>query len=284
MHGELAFFDLRDLHLIQKESLLGWATACELVPSGNGLLVADNESGALLLYGLSEFGLLTHVSIAGTPTDLRVARSSATGHLITNNSRYYRFPLSTFDPDTMFTGENPRRIRMRPIGDQSAWIACRGDSTVRAIKEQGFFEEMSISFPSPCTDVAFSPDGLLAYCAVPGNDAIYVLDAGTGIFVDSLNFNSTIVDLCMSQQGHYLLAVDSADGDAKLFDLEHGIDESMNFGDSAIRPGFSVSSHAFFVICPAESRVLRLDPFVSPPRVTDTLDVDPIPQCLSFLE
>lgn len=284
IHGELAFFDLRDLHLIRTEVLDGWATACGLVPTGNGLFVADNESGTLQYIQLNAYELQRTVSIAGTPVDLAVSHNTTAVHLITNNSRYYRFPYTLSEPDTVFVGDNPRRIRLQPQIEQFAWIVCRGEGTVRVIRESGLEEVRSISFPSPCTDVTFSPDGVRAYCAVPNERKIYVVDTQNGAFTDSLAGIGGVIDLCMSDQGHHLIAADSVSGNTKLFDLERHTDELLNCGSSAIRPAYSVSSHAFFVICPVDSFVVRVDPFSVPAKVTDTLRVEPFPQCISFLE
>lgn len=281
--GQLTFFDLVDLHVIRHAVMPGWATACELLPSGVTLVATDNDVGALSLFYLPEVNRFEQVDIAGTPVDLRVARSSLTAHLLTHNSRYYRISFANIQVDTVETGIEPRRLKMRP-GDQWTWIACPGDSTVRIIKEQGFFEESRVRFNGPCTDIEFSPDGALVYCALPSSDQLMILDAADGEFLDSLVMFGSVVDLGISTDGQYLMAVDSTRGDARIYDLFNGNSSDLRCGTSAVRVRYSQASGAFFVVCPLQSMVVRVRPETSPPVVQDTLFVQPIPLCLSFLE
>lgn len=281
--GELAFFDLVDLKPIRYESLTGWATACEVLPAGGKLIATDNDAGALSILTIPDMESLEQISIGGTPIDLRVARNSMSAHLLTHNSRYYRISLDAIEVDTIDVGLEPRRLKMRP-GDQWTWITCPGDSTIRVIKEQGFFEDMQIRFPVPCTDVEFSPNGFLAYCALPGTDKLMVLDAENADVLDTLQMFGATIDLGVSSEGRYVMAVDSNRGDARVYDTFSDTHANLRCGTSAIRVRYSSASHAFFVICPLQSMILRVDPWMATPTVTDTLYVDPIPQCMSFLE
>ncbi len=281
--GELAFFNLVDLRPIRSETLAGWATACEIVPSGGRLVATDNDAGALSVLTIPEMESLEHISIGGTPVDVRVARNSLTAHLLTHNSRYYRISLNSIEVDTVDTGLEPRRLKLRP-GDHWAWIACPGDSTVRVIKEQGFFEERRLVFTGPCTDVEFSPNGVLAYCALPGSDQLMVLEAQNGEPVDTFAMPGTVVDLSVSSDGRYVMAVDSNHGVSRVIDVFDGITQDIQCGTSAIRVRYSSAARAFFVVCPRQNMVLRVNPYSTPPAITDTIFVEPIPQCLSFLE
>lgn len=281
--GELAFFDLMNLQVIRNASMPGWATACEILPIGGTLIATDNDVGALSLFTLPEVDRFEQVDIAGTPVDLRVAQNSLTAHLLTHNSRYYRISFADFEVDTVETGLDPRRLKLRP-GDQWTWIACPGDCTVRAIKEQGFFEDFRIEFNGPCTDIEFSPDGALAYCALPSSDQLMIIDASDGEIVDSLLMFGSVIDLGISDDGRFLMAVDSTRGDARVYDIFGGEFHSLRCGTSASRVRYSETSEAFFVVCPRQNMVVRVDPEASPPVITDSIIVEPIPQCLSFLE
>jgi len=282
--GELAFFDLNDLQVIRTEQMTGWATALELVPGGSRFIAADNETGALAVFSLPEADRLEQLSIGGTPIDLRLSRNGLTAHLLTNNSRYFRIATNAVDADTHFTGPSPRRLRLRPHNELDAWITCRGDNSIRVVQQEGFFEVLRIPMPSRCTDIEFSPDGVRGYCALPDLQLLFVLDATTGVQIDSFDISGSIIDLAVSTDGHYLLSADSTDGMSTLLDLVARQSFPVQLGTSAIRPRYSAASAAFFAICPTESYILRLDPYSTPPQVTDTIRVEPIPQCMSFLE
>ncbi|MBK6909845.1 MAG: hypothetical protein IPH10_02765 [bacterium] len=282
--GELAFFNPITGVYLGGGELAGWATACELTQIGDRLIVTDNVVGAMSIYALPDVDRLEQLSIAGTPIDLRVSANSGSAHLITHNGRYYRVSLSTLDTDTNATGFDPRRLRLRPPTDFQTWIACRGDSTIRVVQAQGLQEIRRIELPAYCSDIEFSPDGARAYCALPERDELWVVDAETGAVVDTIAVVGAAIDLAMSLDGRYLMAADSGHGDVGVFDLVAGTTSAIRCGTRAIRPRYSHASEAFFVICPGQSYVLRVDPHTTPPTVTDTLQVEAIPQCMAILE
>lgn len=282
--GELAFFDLDNLEFITLEGQEGWATACELQSINGRLVTIDSEAGGFAVYELPEVAQVQHLGISGTPIDLKLDRSQLSAHVITRNGLYFRIAFSNLQADTIDTGPQPRRIALQPPNDFVAWIPSLGDSSIHVYQMQGFFEHFRIDLPAPCTDVCFKSDGSAAFCALPGLDNIYLLDAGDGRFIDSLSFNSTTVDLAMSHDGRYLAAADSNSGDVKIWDLTANTSGLIRCGSGAMRVRYSSTQYSFFVICTEESWVLNIDPTTNPPTVSDTLIVTSSPRCMSFRE
>ncbi|MCB9366616.1 MAG: hypothetical protein H6506_00550 [Calditrichaeota bacterium] len=282
--GEVALFDLSTLEIRSEERQQGWATACELLSTESRLVTTDNESGGMAVYQIPSLERVESMSLSGTPVDLRLDRYSLSAHVITRNGLYFRIPFSSLLPDTLDTGPSPRRIRFRPPSDLEAWITCPGDMTVRVIDMQGPHESGSISFAAACTDVCFTPDGGWAYCAVPGTQRLYKVAAGSHTITDSLLLQDGSVDLAICDAGRYVAAADSVTGRLRVFDLQHGASSEIFCGTEARRVRYSVSRSSFFVLCPQESWVLRVDPSVIPLTVQDTLRVASSPQCMAFLE
>jgi len=282
--GELAFFNPVSGEYVGGGDLSGWAAACDLTQVGERLVVTDNVAGAMSIYSMPEVERLEQLSIGGTPIDLRVSANSALAHLITHNGRYFRISLATLIADTNMTGIDARRLRLRPPADLQTWITCRGDSTLRVVQAQGFEEVRSIDLPAHCTDLEFAPDGSRVYAALPGLDVMWVIDSETGVAIDTLPLPGVSIDLAISHDGRFLMAVDSSLGNSRIFDLVNDTVAQLRCGTNAIRPRYSNSTQSFFVICPFQAYVLRVDPYQDPPRVVDTLSVAAIPQCMALLE
>lgn len=282
--GELAFFDLDNLEFIAQEQQVGWATACEFQPINDRLVTIDSEAGGFAVYEMPDVEQVQHLTVSGTPIDLKLDRNQLSAHVITRNGLYFRIAFSNLQADTVDTGPNPRRIALRPLNDFEAWIPCMGDSSIRVIEQQGFYEALRIALPTACTDICFTPSGNAAYCALPGANRIYLIDAEDGTFIDTLSFNATTVDLAISPEGRYLAAADSNSGNVRIWDLTTNAVGTVRCGTGAIRVRYSSTQESFFAICVEESWVLCIDPSTNPPVVTDTLPVVTQPRCMSFLE
>lgn len=282
--GELAFFDLRDLSLIAEGHQEGWATACELQSIASRLITIDSEAGGLAVYELPEIEQVDNTIIAGTPVDLKLDFAQLSAHVITRAGVYYRIPFSTMIGDTTDTGSLPRRITFRPPNDYEAWIPCVGDNSIRVIRMQGLHETRRIQFNGAPTDVCFSPGGGSAFCAVPEEGRVYMLNAESGEISDTLQFASTIVDLAISNDGRYLAAADSVSGNVRIWDLPDSRYGSLRCGSGAMRLRYSAVRHAFFAVCTAEDWILAINPVLDSLAVTDTLFVSASPQCISISE
>lgn len=282
--GEVAFFDLETLEFVLVDKQQGWATACELLPVGSRLVTTDNEAGGIAVYQVPTLEKLQSIALSGTPIDVKLDHAYLSAHVITNNGLYFRVPFSTLIADTADTGPSPRTLRFRPPSDQEAWIPCTGDRTVRVINMLGLQETARLSFAEACTDVCFSTDGSVAYCAVPGSGKLYKFSSHDYEILDSLSLVSGVVDLAISADGRYIAAADSINGIVRVYDLSNNEHSTIRCGTEARRVRYSSSRSSFFVICPQESWVLRIDPTAFPAEVRDTLVVERIPQCMSFLE
>ena len=208
--------------------------------------------------------------------DLQINASGAYAYVITQNSNFWVYSISSGQADTLEIGNTPRRVAIRPPYGVQAWIACAGDSTVRVVELQNLHSTDTLQFNLRPSAVAFSPDGNRAYVALAGTPGIImVIDATTFEVINELQAGTGPFELAMSNDGRHLAAADSAGGRTRIWNLDSEHHWNIPTGGIAGRVRFSPGTNSFFVCSNELNEVLKIDLSSGIPTVTDTITIAP---------
>lgn len=249
--GDVSFFDLESHEVVHRVSMETWIiVACEFHPTMNWMLaVAEAQSSRVALWSLPSLAVLGSSPVGGAPMDVASDMNANILYSVTRNGAFWMATLSSGRLDTMEVRLYPRRMTMRPPGQNEAWVVCPGDCTLHVIRVREALRRDSVKFDYPPSDIAFSPDGVRAFIAFEGMDGgLREFDATTLALIQQHELGHGPYDMTMSRNGHHLAVADSSDARLFVFDFPGGERRSAVLDSGAVRVRYAESTGAWYVL------------------------------------
>jgi hypothetical protein len=275
--GDVSFFELRPMKLIQRQRIENWSIlATKVNPGSNRLVLANGwqNQNRIMVVQLPELETIASESVNGMQTDVDTDEFSSLIYLITRNGYFWRYDISEQDFDTLDIPYGPRRMSLRPPRRNEVWIACPADQSIQRV-DLIRFEKLT---PIPCTqaptDIQFSGDGQLAYVGfsgVPGKLAVY--DATSLEETHSVMIGRGPFDISISDNLRYLAASDSTLGTVHFWDLEADTSWTIPVGGRAGYVQFAHRTTDCYVYSITANHIIRIPIRDELPAIPETLAV-----------
>ncbi|MDD5087381.1 MAG: hypothetical protein PHI18_01105 [bacterium] len=247
--GDVSFFALQSREVVHQIPMENWTiAAAEFHPHVHSILaVADAQNNRVALWSLPVLGVLGSASVGGSPADVACDPSGTVLYSLTRNGAFWIATLSTGRLDTIEVQVFPRRMAMRPPGNE-AWVVCPGDCTLHVIDVRHVVKRDSLKFDRRPSDVVFTPDGIRALIAFEGDDGgLCELDATTFAPVRERALGHGPYDMAMSWNGRYLGIADSLDARLFVFDLFNDGCSSAAVDSGAVRVRYAETTGHWYV-------------------------------------
>jgi hypothetical protein len=269
-----SFFDLSRMRVVSAMNLPGYIiTASGQNLAADRLVLADARDDRIAIFQMPGMNLTHLGNLGGAPMDIEPSFGAGFVYAISRNGSFWIDSVAAGTFDTLEIALFPRRLTLRPPDQDQAWIVNESRKIIQIVLLST--EEMfdSMRFTEPPTDVSFSPDGATAFVSFAGPqsgitaysatshqaEANYPI-AGTGPF-----------DLAMSDDGEYLAAADSSQGDVNILHLQGGDLWSVHVGSDAGLVRFAHESHILYALAPVDNQVKRIQIGTDGPVLVDSV-------------